>query len=95
MISREEGLFLLEREAHMVGGMPWGVYAFNGPAIAFNHLTIVQDVVRHKVHVAAFFNWCARGDFASAMWAITISWRLPDLFQGCSSRGMVHMSMRN
>ena len=95
MIAGEEGLFFLECKAHMVGGVPWGVHALNRPAIAFNHLAILNQMIWHKVHITTFFNRRARGDFTGAMRAITIGGCLPELFERGRSRRMIHMGVGN
>ena len=52
-------------------------------------------MIRHKVHITAFFNGGAGRDFTRAMRAITISWRLPYLLKRCRRGGMIHMGMGN
>ena len=70
VIAREEGVFLLQREAHVVGGVAGGEDAFEGPALPRDEIAVAHHDIGDELHVAGFLD-LHRGGFGAvrAVWA--------------------------
>ena len=91
MIATEDGVLFAEREADMVRRMARCMDRFERPSISFDHVPILDLLIRHEFVIAAFFD--LRPAAVAAMGAVAIGRRSGRLLKGGRCRRMIAMGM--
>ena len=79
----------------MIGSMSWCIDTLDGPAVAFDDVSMSDNHIRHEIHIAAFLNHDTLIALTCAVWTITIGFCPPIVFQRCRGRRVVKVGVGN